>query len=128
MQDADRPAEIQTLPQPARARRPRVEAEPLRIVPLSEGLDRISGYRGRRWDIGQGTAVRPPELERAVGLSIHLVALLVDRAMVPATEEREVRQRGRAALRPVAHVMPLAQREAAAREAAATIPVVQRAP
>ena len=128
MQDADRPPEIQTLPQPARARRPRVQSEPLRVVPLSEGLDRIRGHRRGRRDIRQRSAIRPPELERAVGLSIHLIALLVYRAMVPATEERKVRQRGRPALRPVAHVMPLAQWEAAAREAATVIPVLQRAP
>ena len=103
-----------------------MEAEPLRVVPLSEGLDRIGGHRGRRWDIRQRSAVRPPELERAVGLSIDLVALLVYRAMVPATEEREVRQRGRPALRPVPHVMSLAKREAAARKVAAAVPVVQR--
>ena len=108
MQDADRPPEIQALPQPARACRPRVEVEPLRVVPLSEGLDRVRGYCGWRRDIRQRSTVRPPELERAVGLSIHLVAFFVDRAVVPATEQREVRQRGRAALRPMPHVMPLA--------------------
>jgi hypothetical protein len=40
---------------------------------------------------------------------------------MPAAEEREVRQRGRAALRPVAHVMPLGHPHMAAREAAALI-------
>ena len=108
MQDADRPPEFQTLPQPARARRPRVEAEPLRVVLFSEGLDRIRGHRRARRDFGQRSAIRPPELERAVGLAIHLIALLVYRAMVPATEQREVRQRGGPALRPVPHVMSLA--------------------
>ena len=126
MQDADRPPQIQTLPQPARARRPRVETEPLRVVLFSEGLDWIGGHRRRRRDIGQGSAVRPPELERAVGLSIDMVALLVYRAMVPATEQREVRQRRRPALRPVTHVMSFPQWEPAAREAAAVVPVVQR--
>ncbi len=88
MQDADRPSDVQALAQPACARRPRVQAEPLRVVLGSESLGRIGGhYRGRR-DIGQEPAVRPPEMERAVGLSIHLVAFLVDRAVVPATEER----------------------------------------
>ena len=90
MQDADRPPEIQTLPQPARACRPCVETEPLRVVLLSEGRDWIGGYCGRRRYIRQGSAVRPTEGERAVGLSIHLVALLMHRAVVPATEEREV--------------------------------------
>ena len=86
MQDADRPAKIQTPLQPAGACRSSVESESLRVVLLSEGLDRICMHRRGRRDIRQGPAVRPPELERAVGLSIHLVALLVYRAMVPATE------------------------------------------
>ncbi len=126
MQDVDRPAYIQAFPQPARARRPRVEVERLRGVPRPEGLDRIRGHRDRRRDLGQGLAVRPPERERAVGLSIDLVAFLVDRAVVPATEQREVRERGGAAFGPVAHVMPLAQREPAAREAAPAVPVLKR--
>ena len=128
MQDADRPPEIQTLPQPARAHRPRVEAKPLRVVPLSESVDWIRRHRRGKRDIGQRSAIRPPEPERAVGLSIHLVALLVYRAMVPAAEQREIRQRGRAALRPMAHVMSLAQWESTTREAAAVVSVVQRAP
>src|SRR5439155_972062 len=73
-----------------------------------------------------GAPVRTPEVELAVRLSIHLVALLVDRALVPATEQREVRERGRAAVRPVTDVMPLAEREAAAGKAAAPVPVVER--
>jgi len=72
--------------------------------------------------------VRPPEVELAVGLSIHLVALLVDRAVVPTTEKREVRERGRAALRPVTDVMPLAERQPAARKAAAPVAVMERPP
>src|SRR5712692_909059 len=47
---------------------------------------------------------------------------------MPAAEEREVRERGRAALRPVAEMMPLAEAHAAAREAAALVPMVQRSP
>jgi hypothetical protein len=105
-----------------------VETKPLRIVPRPERLDRIRGHRGRPRDVGQEPAVRPPEPERAVGLSIDLVALLVDRAVMPATEEREVRERGRATLRPVPDVMPLAEREPAAREAAAPVSRVERSP
>ncbi len=128
VQDVDRPGEIQALPEPVRARRPRVESESLGVVPRPEGLDRVSGHRDRRRDVGQGAAVGPPELERAVGLSIEVIALFVDRAVVPATEPGEVRERGGAALRPMPDVMPLAEREPAAREAAAVVPVVQRAP
>jgi len=85
-----------------------VEAEPLRVVPRPKGLDGIGGYRNGRRHLGQEPPVRTPEPELAVGLSIHLVALLVDRAVVPATEQREVRERRRAAVRPVADVVPLA--------------------
>src|SRR6266542_5606543 len=93
---SDRPAEIQALPEPERARRPRVESEALRLVPRPENLDRISGHRDRWRDVGQEAAVRPPEPEHAVGLEFDLIAPLVDRAVVPATEEREVGERGRA--------------------------------
>src|SRR6266545_7384291 len=99
VQDVDRPAEIQALPKPLRARRPRVESETLGVVQRPEGLDRVSGHRDWRRDVGQGAAVGPPELERAVGLSIEVKALLVDRAVVAATEQGEVRERGGAALR-----------------------------
>src|SRR5207245_7888358 len=81
------PSEIQVLPQPERARRPRVESEALRLVPRPDGLDRIIGHRERRRDVGQEAAVRTPEAERAVGLEFDLIALLVDRAVVPATEQ-----------------------------------------
>jgi hypothetical protein len=128
MQDVDRPADVEALPQPARAGRPRVEAQALRDVPCSKNLHRVGGHRGRGRYLGQRPAGRPPELERAIGLSIDLVALLVDRAVVPATEQREVRERGGAALRPVTEMMPLAEREPAAREAAATVPMLERSP
>jgi len=105
-----------------------MEAQPLRLVPRPEGPHRIDGHHGRRRDLGQGPAVRPPEPERAVGPPIDLIALLVDRAVVPATEQGEVRERRRAVLRPVAQVMPLAERQPAAREAAGPVPVVERSP
>ena len=85
MQDVDRPNHIQALSEPARARRPRVETKSLRVVPCSEGLNRIGRRRRRRRDIGQQPAIGPPEPEHAVGLSLHLVAFLVDGAVVSAT-------------------------------------------
>ena len=45
-----------------------------------------------------------------------------------ATEQREVRQRGRAPVRPMMEVMALPERQPAAREAAALVAVVERAP
>ena len=69
-----------------------MDAEPLRLVPRPEGLDGIRGRRSGRRHLGQEAPVRTPEVELAVRLSIHRVALLVDRAVVPATEQREVRE------------------------------------
>ena len=128
MQDVERPAHVKGLAQPPGARRPRVEAEPLRLVPCPQGLDGIGGDRSRRRHLGQELPVRTPELELAVRLAIDLIALLVDGAVVSTTEQREVRQRGRATVRPVAEVMPLAEREPAAGEAAAPVAVVKRSP
>ena len=128
MHDVDRLAHVQALSQQTRSRRPRVEAEPLRLVPRPESLNGIGGDRSGRRHLEQESPVRAPEPELAVGVSIHLVALLVDRAVVPATEEREVRQRRRAAVRPVAEVMPLAEREPAAGKATALVPVVECPP
>src|SRR5712692_7533688 len=48
--------------------------------------------------------------------------------MMSATEQRKVRERGRAALRPVTEMMPLAKADAAPREAAAPVPMVERSP
>jgi hypothetical protein len=128
MQDVDRAAHIQALPQPGRAGRPRVQAEPLRVVLRAERLDWIRGHRGRGRDVGHKPAVWPPELQRAVGPSIDLITLLVDRAVVSATEQREVRECSRAPLCPVADVMSLAERQPAAREATALVAMVERAP
>jgi len=128
VQDVDRPAQIQALPEPARARRPRVEAKALRGVTRAERLDGISGHRGGRRHLGQRAAVRPPESERAVGPARDLETLLVHRSVVPAAEEREVRERRRPSLGPVAEMMPLAIAHAAAREPAAAVPMVERPP
>ena len=66
---------------------------PCALVPRSEGLDRVVGHRGRaRRDVGQGPAVGSPEPKRPVGLALDLVALLVDRAVVAATEQGQVRR------------------------------------
>jgi hypothetical protein len=61
-------------------------------------------------------------------MTIDLVALLVNRAVMPATEQREIRQRGRAPLRPVTDVMPLPEPDSAARETTAAVSVEERAP
>jgi hypothetical protein len=44
MQDIDRPGQIQPFPEPASARRPRVDVKALRVVTDAENLDGITGY------------------------------------------------------------------------------------
>jgi hypothetical protein len=105
-----------------------VEAEPLRFVPRSQDSDGIGGDRSGRRNGGQEPPVRTPEVELAVGFSIYLIVLLVDRPVVPATEQREVRERGRASVRPVADVVALAEPHATAREATAAVSVLERPP
>jgi hypothetical protein len=75
--------------------------------------------------VRQNPTVRVVELQLAVGQTLDTVALFVDRTMVPPTEHRQVRERGRPAVRPVPDVMTLAEAHAAAREATAAVPVVE---
>ena len=78
--------------------------------------------------MGQRSSVRSPEPQLAVGLSLHLISLLVHSAVMAPAQHREIRERGGPALRPVAEVMPLAERHATAREPAAAIAMAQRPP
>src|SRR5437899_711906 len=121
MQDIDRPAHVQPLPQPARACCPRVETESLRIVLGFESAYRIRGHSCNGRHRRQEPPIWPSELERPAGLAIEPIALLVDRAVVPATEQREIRERRRATVGPVAHVMPLADGQPAAWKATAAV-------
>ena len=90
--------------------------------------DRLLRHRGRRRHLRQRPAIRPPESQRAIGPARDLVALLVHGPMMPAAEQREVRERCRAAVRPVAEMMPLPEADAAAGKAATPVPMVERPP
>ena len=105
-----------------------MQPQPLRLVPRPQRPNGIGRHRGWRWDLGQGPAARAPETQCPVGQSVELISLFVDRAMVAATEQHEVCQGGRAALRPVAHVMALPDAHVTAREAAAPISMQQGPP
>jgi len=105
-----------------------VDTEPLSLVPRSEDIDGSGGHLSRRRDCGQHTAVRTPECELTVRLSFHLVAVLVNSTMVATTQQREVRQRGGASVRPVTNVMTLAEPYATAGEPTAAVATVERAP
>ena len=128
MQDVDRPGHIQSLPEPLGARRPRVDPKALRVMTRAESLYGFNGHRGRWRHIREGPAIRAPERQRAVEPARDLETLLVHRAMMPAAEQGEVRERCRPAMRPVAEIMPLAMAHPAAREAAAPVPSVERSP
>jgi hypothetical protein len=126
MQDADRIAHVQVLALPARRRRPRVNVE--RFVLSSQRFAWCCRHCRRRWNLGQHSAVRPPEAQLTDGLSFDLEALFVNCAMVSPTQHREIRQGGRPAVRPVLNVMALAEGPATAGEATAFVPMVKRAP
>ena len=99
-----------------------------RNVRLAKRIRRIIGNVRRRWHFGDEPPVGAIERERAIGLSFDAVALLVDGAVMPAAEHREIRQRGRAAARPMPDVMPLPDAHAAAGEATSAVAMVQRSP
>jgi hypothetical protein len=103
-----------------------MKMKPLSDVSRLENLHWIGGHRVRRRHLGQRPTIGPSELERAVWVSIDLVALLVDRAVMPATEQGEVRKRGRAPLRPVTEMMPLGRASVAARKPTTSVPSVKR--
>ena len=63
-----------------------MEPEPLRGVLGPERPDRIGGHRRRRRHLGQQPTVWPPKLERAVGPGDNLVALLMHRPVMAATQ------------------------------------------
>jgi hypothetical protein len=86
-----------------------VQNKPLRIVPPSDDFHGITAHCRWRRDLRQKPAVRSAEAKLAVGPSIELVALLVNGAVVPTTEQCEIRERGRAPLSPVTDVMALSE-------------------
>ena len=103
-----------------------MQNKPLRIVPLSDDFHGIAAHCRWRRDLRQKPAVWSAEAKLAVGPSIELVALLVNGAVVPPTEQGEIRERGGAPLCPVTDVMSLPEPEPAARETAAAVSVMER--
>src|ERR671913_538990 len=66
-----------------------------------------------------------PEFQRAVRLAFDLISLLVNGAMVPATEQREIRERRRSAVGPMLEVMTFDERHVAARKPTGTVTALQ---
>jgi len=94
----------------------------------SQDLHGIARHFKTKRDLWQRLAGRPAEPQLPVGLSIDLIALLVNGPMVPAAEHGEIRECRRTPLSPVADVMALPEPRSAAREAAAAVSVVERPP
>ncbi len=93
-----------------------------------ESLDGLPWHCGRPRHLRQRPAIRAPESQRPVRPARDLIALLVHGPVMPTAEEREVRERGQTAVRPVAEMMPLTEADAAAGEAATAVPMVERSP
>jgi hypothetical protein len=127
MQDVDRIADVQMLAEPTGSRSMRVQGESRRLVSLAQDAHRIGRGERRSRHLGQEQAARPAEPQLAIRFSIELKTLLVDGAVVAATQKREVRERRGATVGPVADVMSLAERQSAAREPAAAVAMLQRA-
>ena len=128
VEDVDRVTHVEAFPEPAGTSRPRMDAQAQCLVLHAEDFHGIAGHFCSRRHLGQRPPVRPAELERSVGPAHDLKTLLVHRAMMPATEHREVGQRRRAPMRPVADMMALAEADAAARKPAALVPMMERPP
>jgi hypothetical protein len=128
VEHVDRVAQVERLTPPVGYRCPGVQDQSILRVPRAHGRDRIRWHGGWRRNVRDDPVVGPPELKRAARLALDLVALFVDRPVVPATEKREVGERRGAALGPVTDVVALAEPGATAREAATVIPMVERSP
>jgi hypothetical protein len=63
-----------------------VQDKTLPIVSRAQDLHCVARYFRRTRDLGQKPAVRPSESKLAVGLSLDLVALFVNGAVVSPTE------------------------------------------
>jgi len=106
----------------------RVHDQPFGLVPPLQGAYGIVGHLRMRGNPRKNPPVRTSKLELAVGLSSELIALFVNRAMVAAAKHGQIRERGGPALRPVTDMMALAKAHSAAREATATVSMMQHPP
>jgi len=105
-----------------------VQVDPVCLVLCAQRVHGIARYRGRRRDLRQDLTVRATEAKLAIGLSSELIAFFVNGAVMPATEQGEIRKRGGSAIGPVTDVMTLAEANPAAREATGAVAMVERAP
>ncbi len=108
MEDRERPTDVEALAVPGGARGPCVDLQTQRFVLKGERASRVSRRDGWCHDMRQQAAVRPSDLELAIDSVRDVVALFVNRAMVPPAEQDEVSQCGRPAMSPMLDVVSLA--------------------
>jgi len=70
---------------------------------------------------GKNSTIRTAEAKLTVCSSNDPVAFLVNRSMMPATQEGQVRKRGGASVSPVMDVMALSESHVATRKATAAV-------
>jgi hypothetical protein len=86
MEHINRVTDIKPLPSPTRSGGPRVHHDSGRIVLRSDIASRVRRCRRRSRHIRHDATIRPAEAKITIGLSMDLIALLVNRPVVAATE------------------------------------------
>jgi hypothetical protein len=109
MQDVDRISNVETLPEPSGRTGVRANGRTFQVVPRSQHAGGTVRNSRRERHFGQNLTIRTAEAQLAVSLAIDSIAFLVNRPVVPATQKRQVRQRGGASLSPVTDVMALSE-------------------
>jgi hypothetical protein len=110
VQDVNGPSDIEPFSPPARCRGVRVHVQSVRSMLHSEISHWIVRRLGRWRNVRDEATIRPAESQLAIRVAIDLVALLVDSAVVTATQHDQIRERGGPAVSPVMDVMSLDER------------------
>jgi hypothetical protein len=100
----------------------------LRLVTFADRRDGIVRRHTGRWHVGQRRAVRPAESQRLVGPALDLITFFVNCSVMATTQQHQIAQRGRPPVRPVPHMMPLADPDLTARKPTVSISIQQSAP
>jgi hypothetical protein len=124
MQDVDRVSDVETLPEPSGRTAVRANRDTFLIVPCSQHAGGMVWDSGGDRHFGKNLTIRTAEAQLAVRLAIDSIAFLVNRPMMPATQERQVRQRGRASLSPMTDVMALSESHVATGKPATAVSVM----
>jgi hypothetical protein len=90
VQHVDGVSDVEPLSPPIRSRGPRAHDDPGSVVVRSEGADRVSRSFRRARHIRYHATIRAAEAQLTIGLSIHLIALLVDGPVMATAEQHEV--------------------------------------